>query len=170
MLKIRSETLEDIIAIRQVNAQAFGREIEAKLVEKLRMNDALTISLVAVLDGEIVGHIAFSLVTIEHEDSSFKAVTLAPIAVLPSHQNKGIGSKLVKAGLKECQHLGYEIVVLVGHPNYYPRFGFVPAKPLGLECEFEVPDEPWMVLELRKDALTGRRGTVKFRAEFREFV
>jgi putative acetyltransferase len=86
----------------------------------------------------------------------------------PACQRKGISSQLVRAGLEECRHLGHEIVVLVGHPDYYPRFGFVPARSKGIECEFEVPDEAWMLLELREGALSSRRGTVSFQPEFRE--
>ena len=95
-------------------------------------------------------------------------VQLAPLAVLPPHQNKGIGSKLVLAGLDECRRLGHAIIVLLGHPNYYPRFGFVPAKAQDIECEFEAPDEAWMILELREGALAGRQGTVSFQPEFKE--
>ena len=165
---IRPETPEDVDSIRYVNTQAFGQENESKLIEKLRKNGALTISLVAVHDGEIVGHIAFSPVVVESELSSFEAVALAPMAVLPAYQRKGIGSQMVRAGLKECRRLGHEIVVVLGHPDYYTRFGFVPAKPKGIYCEFEVPEEAWMVLELREDALAGRSGIVKFQPEFHE--
>ncbi len=168
MLVIRPETPEDIDSIRQVNERAFGRENESRLIEKLRDNGVLTISLVAVQDGEIVGHIAFSPAKVESEPSDFEAISLGPIAVLPTFQRKGIGSELVRAGLEECRRLGQEIVVLVGHPDYYPRFGFVPAKPKGIECEFEVPEEAWLVLELREGALAGKRGTVRFRPEFME--
>jgi putative acetyltransferase len=168
LLIIRPEISEDAESIRSVNQQAFGQDSEAKMIEKLRKRGVLTISLVAILDGKVVGHIAFSPVVIESEGSSFEAIALAPMAVLPAYQNKGIGSQLVRAGLEECRHLGHEIVVLVGHPNYYPRFGFVPAKTRGLECQFEVPDEAWMVLELREGSLTGRRGTVRFQPEFGE--
>jgi len=115
-----------------------------------------------------VGHIAFSRVKVEAEHSSFEAIALAPMSVLPANQRKGIGSQLVRAGLKECRHLGYEIVVVLGHPNYYPRFGFSPAKPKGIDCEFQVPDEAWMILELKDGALAGRRGTVRFQPEFSE--
>ena len=165
---IRPEAPEDVSAIHHVNKQAFGRENEAKLVDKLRNRGVLTISLVAVQDGEIVGHIAFSPVIVETGRSSFEAITLAPLAVLPACQNKGIGSQLVGAGLEECRYLRHEIVVVVGHPDYYPRFGFVQAKANGLECEFEVPDEAWMALELRGCALARRRGTVRFQPEFKE--
>ena len=165
---IRPETPEDIDSIRYVNEQAFGQEDESKLIEKLRNHGVLTISLVAVQDGEIVGHIAFSPVAVESGLLSFEAVALAPMAVLPAYQRKGIGSQMVRAGLEECRRLGHEIVVVLGHPDYYPRFGFVLAKPKGIDCEFEVPEEAWMILELQEGALAGRRGIVRFQAEFKE--
>ena len=168
MLIVRLETPEDKAAIRHINEEAFGRKVEAEIIEKLRNRGALTISIVAIQDAEIVGHIAFSLVNVESERSSFEAMALAAMAVLPVYQSKGIGSLLVQTGLEKCRDLGHDIVVVVGHPNYYPRFGFVPAKPKGIECKFEVPNEAWMVLELRKGALAGRRGTVRFQPEFRE--
>ena len=168
MLIIRPETPEDKASIRHVNKEAFGQEEEAGIIEKLRNRGVLTISLVAVQDDRTVGHIAFSPVKVESERSSFEAIALAPMAVLPAYQRKGIGSQLVRSGIKECQHLGHEIIVVLGHPNYYPRFGFVPAKPKGIKCEFEVPDEAWMILELREGALAGRQGTVSFQPEFKE--
>ena len=90
------------------------------------------------------------------------------MAVLPAYQHKGIGSRLVRVGLEECRHLGHEVVVVLGHPDYYPRFGFVSARPKGIYCEFEVPEEAWMVLELREGTLVGRNGTVKFQPEFKD--
>jgi len=168
MLTIRQETPEDIAAIRYVNEQAFGQNEEAELVEKLRNRAALSLSLIAVQKNEIVGHIAFSPVVIESEYSSFEAIALAPMAVLPAYQQQGIGRQLVRAGLEECRNLGHEIVVVLGHPTYYPRFGFVPTKPKGISCEFEVPAEAFMVLELREGALAGRGGIVKFQPEFKE--
>ena len=168
MLTIRPETPKDRASIHYVNQEAFGRNQEADLVDKLRKRGVLTISIVAVREIAIVGHIAFSPVEIASEESSFGALTLAPVAVLPSHQNKGIGSQLVTAGLEECRRLGHEIVVLAGHPNYYPRFGFVPAYAKGIECEFEGPDEAWMIAELKQGALAGRQGKVKCQSEFRD--
>ncbi len=166
MLTVRPETPEDIDPIHYVNEQAFGQEEEAEIVAKLRDRAALTVSLVASQENEVVGHIAFSPAAIELESLSFEAVTLAPMAVLPAYQKQGIGGQLIRAGLEECRSLGYEVVVVLGHPTYYPRFGFVPAKPKGITCEFEVPEEAFMVLELREGALTGRSGMVKFQPEF----
>ena len=168
MLTIRPEKPEDRDAIYSVNEQAFGQDNESKLIDTLRNHGALTISLVAIQDNEIIGHIAFSPVIIESEGSSFKALSLAPMAVLPEYQRKGIGSQLVRAGIEECRRLGHDILVLVGHPEYYPRFGFVPAQPKGVVCEFEVPEEAWMILEVRDGALAGRTGKAAFRPEFIE--
>lgn len=170
MLTIRRETPKDIDSIRYVNELAFGQREEAELIDKLRNRDVVTLSLVAILADQIVGHILFSPVIIESDCTSFEAISLAPMAVLPEYQNKGIGSQLVRVGLEECRLLGHEIVVVLGHPDYYPRFGFFRAKPSGIDCEFEVPDEAWMVLELRENALTGKSGTVKFQPEFHEAV
>ena len=163
---VRPEAPGDEAGIRYVNDQAFGQKEEGELVDKLRIRGALTFSLVAVEGGEVVGYIAFSPVEVEAKGSSFTAITLAPMAVLPGYQRKGIGSQLVRSGLEGCRRLGYELLFVLGHSDYYPRFGFVPAKPGGIDCEFEVPDEAWMVLELREGALAGKSGTVRFQPEF----
>lgn len=165
---IRPEIPKDQTSIHYVNQKTFHQNQEADLVDKLPKRGVLTISLVVVLESTIAGHIAFSPVEIVSERSGFDALTLAPLAVLPVHQNKGIGSQPVISGLEECRRLGHEIVVLAGHPNYYPRFGFVRAYAKGIECEFEVPDEAWMVAELKEGALAGRQGKVRFLPEFRE--
>ena len=170
MLTIRPEIPEDAESIRYVNEQAFSQKNEAKLIEKLRNRGVLTLSLVALQDDQIVGHIAFSPAVIESECFTFGAIALAPMAVLPAYQRRGIGSLMIWAGLEECRRLGHEIVVVVGHPDYYPRFGFTPAKPKGISCEFEVPEEAWMILELREGALAGRRGITRFQPEFKEAI
>lgn len=166
MIAVRRELQGDVESIRAVNKQAFGQDDEAAIIEKLRNRGALMLSLVALRNGQLVGHIAFSTVIIEADTSSFEAVALAPMAVLPSYQRQGIGSQLVRAGLKECCHLGHHIVVVLGHPTFYPRFGFVPARAKGINCEFDVPEEAWMIAELRAGALAGRAGTVRFQSEF----
>ena len=152
--------------MRRVNELAFEQPNEADLVDALRANARPFISLVAVVDEQVVGHIFFSPVSIESENGVFTAMGLAPMAVLPEYQNQGIGSQLVREGLKECQRLGHRIVVVLGHANYYPRFGFTPASLKGLRSEYDVPDEVFMVTELVPGALEERRGLVKYHPEF----
>lgn len=166
MIIIRAETAVDHSAVRRVNQLAFGQPHEAALVDTLREAVHPYISLVAVLDGEVVGHIFFSPVSIESEISPFTALGLAPMAVSPQYQNQGIGSQLVQAGLKECQRIGHNIVVVLGHSEYYPRFGFMPARLKGLRCQYDVPDEVFMVAELEPGALGGREGLVKYHPAF----
>ncbi len=168
MTIIRSETAADHPAVRQVNERAFERPEEAVLVDKLRAVADPQISLVAVQDGQVVGHIFFSPVSIEIDHSASIALGLGPMAVSPEFQNQGIGSQLVRAGLQECQRIGCDVVVVLGHPEYYPRFGFVPAKQKELSCEWPVPDEAFMVAELKPGALEGRRGLVKYLPEFND--
>ena len=168
MATIRPEIPEDTASIRHVNQDAFNQNQEADIVDNLRKRGVLAISLVVIQDGEVVGHITFSPIEITSDEQNFEAVALAPMAVLPSHQNKGISSQLVFAGLQECHQLGHKIIVVLGHPNYYPRFSFVPAKNKGIECGFEVPTEAWMITELKQGALAGRRGKVRFQNEFKE--
>jgi putative acetyltransferase len=165
---IRTEKPGDIAAIRQVNVQAFGRAAEADLVDALRRNGKATLSLVAEDDGRIVGHILFSPVTIESGCDQFIGVGLAPMAVLPEMQNRGIGSLLVKHGLERCREDGRPFVVVLGHPEYYPRFGFVPASRFNLKCEYDVADEVFMAMELQNGALGNCAGVVKYQAEFND--
>ncbi|HSB11115.1 MAG TPA: N-acetyltransferase [Blastocatellia bacterium] len=166
IMLVRAEASEDHPAVRRVNELAFGQPNEADLVDALREKARPYISLVCLVDREIAGHIFFSPVTIESESESFTAMGLAPMAVLPLRQNQGIGSLLVREGLKECQRIGHNAVVVLGHPEYYPRFGFVPASSKGLRCEYDVPDDVFMVAELSPGALRGRTGLVKYNSEF----
>ena len=170
MIIIRPEEEADFDAVRQVNRLAFGQPAEATLVDALRKSAELFISLVAVDDNQVVGHILFTPVSLESDDSTSTALGLglAPMAVLPEYQRQGVGSELVRAGLRECQRIGANVVVVLGHPEYYPRFGFVPASQKGLTSEYPVPDEVFMALELEPSALKGRRGLVKYRPEFAE--
>ncbi len=167
MVAILHERPEDAHAIRLVQEEAFGQSNEADLVDALRNRGALTLSLVALRENEVVGHILFSPVTIESTGSSFNAIGLGPMAVLPPYQGKGIGSQLVRIGLEQCRQAGHEIVVVLGHPDFYGRFGFVPTRHRGIHCEFDVPDDVFMVMELRQGALGERGGLVKYQPEFK---
>jgi putative acetyltransferase len=163
---IRTEKPEDLEAVRQVNIAAFGRENEANLVDRLR-GIASTFSFVAVQSDRIVGHILFSPVVVEGKCSrNLSIVGLAPLAVLPNYQRQGIGTLLIRQGLKECARSGFNAVVVLGHPDFYSRFGFIPASRKSLKCEYDVPDEAFMVLELESGALEDCSGTVKYRSEF----
>ena len=166
-MEIRVEQPGDVEAVRRVNVAAFGREGEANLVDRLR-GIALTLSLVAVDSEQLVGHIFFSPVTIDGDCPNVLILGLAPVAVLPNYQRQGIGSLLIQHGLQACTEAGCQAVVVLGHPDYYPRFGFAPAKTKGLGCKYPVPDEAFMVLELETGALEGCTGTVKYRSEFND--
>ena len=164
-IMIRPETARDAEQVRVVNERAFGRPNEAAIVDAVR-DTPDAISLVAV-DGErVVGHILFTPVRIDGSESAIRAIGLAPMAVLPGYQRRGVGSQLVSAGLDACRAAGHDVVVVLGHPEYYPRFGFVPARTRGLECEYPVPAEVFMVMELRTGGLGGVRGLVRYRSEF----
>jgi putative acetyltransferase len=165
-MEIRPESSADIDAVHALLCAAFGQEQEAKLVDQLR-GVASIFSFVAIQAGQVVGHICFSPVTIEGEcPNPLKMVGLAPLAVHPDAQRQGIGSALVRHGLAACAELGCQVVVVLGHPTYYPKFGFIPPQQMGLGCEYPVPAEVFMVLELEPGALAGCRGTVKYRPEF----
>ena len=168
MLEIRAEEAADVDAIRQVNLEAFGQHAEADLVEALRAAGKSSVSLVALQDGRVVGHILFSPVSIDCEGRHLAAVGLAPMAVLPQKQRQGVGSELVRHGLDACRRASHAIVVVLGHPEYYPRFGFVPASRFSVTCEYDVPDEVFMALELQPGALQGHGGTARYQPEFRQ--
>jgi len=165
MLTIRAGKKGDQDAVREVNRLAFGQVAEANLVDLLRAKCDRLISLVAKAGGRVGGHALWSPVTIE--GSSLKGMGLGPLAVLPGYQKKGIGTSLAEAGLDACRKNGYDFALVLGHPDYYPRFGFVPASKFNLKCEYEVPDEAFMVMELRHGALQGVSGVVRYLPEFK---
>ena len=165
-MDIRTEKPEDLEAVRNVNIAAFGRENEANLVDRLR-GIGSTFSFVAVESDRIVGHLFFSLVTVEGKCSkNLSVLGLAPVAVLPNYQRQGIGTRMIREGLKECGRSGFQAVVVLGHPHFYSRFGFIPASRNSLRCEYDVPDDAFMVLELESGALQECSATVKYRSEF----
>jgi putative acetyltransferase len=167
-MPVRPEEPGDEAAVREVLLRAFEGPDEAALVDRLRSAEATSVSLVAEVEGLVVGHILFSPVEIEGLNSNATGVGLAPMAVLPTHQRSGLGSELVLAGLARCRELGELRIVVLGHPEYYPRFGFVPASTFGISSDYDVPDEVFMAQELEPGALDGVSGTVHYRPEFGE--
>jgi putative acetyltransferase len=166
-LTIRPERESEADAIRDVILAAFPTEAEANLVDALRRQGASTVSLVAE-HGSIVGHILFSPVTLVGPNDG-AVLGLAPLAVRPANQRQGIGSQLVREGLDAVRKAGARVVVVVGHAGFYPRFGFVPASRFGLRCEYDVPDEVFMALELVPGSLAGRGGLVRYHPAFAGF-
>jgi putative acetyltransferase len=162
---LRSETPADYPAIRQVNEAAFGTSEEADLVDALRLEGVVLLSAVAEVNGRIVGHVLFSRMSIDAAGRVIPAVALAPMAVAPDHQRQGLGSRLIRHGLDVLRDLGERIVIVVGHPTYYPRFGFSSerARPLGNPF----PPDAFMALELVPGALDGVRGWVQYARAFR---
>ncbi len=168
MITVQPKKREDATAIHEINRLGFGRENEANLVENLRKHPDFIqqLSLVAVGDRRILGHILFSPVVIQTNKGDLPGLALAPMAVHPEFQNRGIGSKLVRQGLEWCRNLEHKVVIVVGHPTYYPRFGFTSARAKGLEAPFPVPDEAFLVLELSPGVLSGVTGMVIYPPEF----
>jgi putative acetyltransferase len=166
MIIVRPEKPEDIPAIRVVIEQAFGRAAEADLVDALRRNGKGILSLVAEEDGHITGHILFSLVTLQSDGTELTGVGLAPLAVIPDRQNQRIGSMLVEEGLKRLREDGYRFAIVLGHPHYYPRFGFIPASRFNIKSEYDVADEVFMAMELQPGALRDRSGIARYQPEF----
>jgi putative acetyltransferase len=167
MVIIREEKPGDEQRIRIVNQRAFGRIEEADIVDKLRRSCPNSISLVALSRDQIVGHILFTPVAIQAEGRKIEGLGLASMVALPQFQRQGIGSQLVKTGLEVIEKAKSPFVIVLGHPTYYPRFGFVPASRYGIKSEYEnVPDEAFMILVLDQTALKSISCIAKYRPEF----
>jgi putative acetyltransferase len=162
---VRTEDERDRAAVRAVNVAAFGTALEADLVDTLRATVKPTISLVAEIEGAVVGHIMFSPVSLA-EHPQLNIMGLAPMAVAPDRQRQGIGSALVRTGITKCEEHGYDAIVVLGHPEYYPRFGFMPAIRYAIRCEYDAPAEAFMILELKPDVLQGVSGLVRYHKAF----
>jgi putative acetyltransferase len=167
---IRSETVIDFYSIAQVNDIAFGGKSESELISKLRntQNFITEFSIIAEIDENIIGHILFYPINIETKTGLIPTVALAPMSVLPKYQNKGVGTKLVQYGLQKCKERGFESVTVLGHANYYPKFGFEPASKWGIYSDFDVADEVFMSMELKEDALVKVAGKVIYPKEYLE--
>lgn len=161
-IEIRRELAADIPAVRDLNQRAFEEDQEANIVDALRSNRAAWLSLVATLDERVIGHIMYSPL----EVGQLTGAGLGPMAVLPEHQRQGVGSRLVEAGHRHLKEAGCPFIIVVGHADYYPRFGFRPARPLGITCAWEVPDNVFLLLALDPGKMQAVSGLAKYRHEF----
>jgi putative acetyltransferase len=162
MIDVREERPGDVAAIRDLNRQAFGQDQEANIVDALRANDGVLLSLVATIDGRVIGHILYSPVQL----GALTGAGLGPMAVHPDHQRQGVGRRLIEAGTRRLENSDCAFIVVVGHADYYPRFGFTSARPLGITCEWDVPDDVFLVLVLDSIRMNGVSGPAKYRSEF----
>lgn len=169
MITIREEQHQDIHAIREVNTQAFGQNQEANLIDKIRRSCNDLISLVALIQNTIVGHICFSPVTIESKaKKTIRGMGLAPMAVLPAYQRQGVGTELVRGGIERVRKKGFQFIIVLGHASYYPRFGFEPASHYGIRCEWDVANTAFMILLLGESQMRERAGLARYLPEFAE--
>ena len=170
-IQIREEIFQDTDAIREINEKAFGQSQEANIVDRLRANCEGLVSLVALHDDKIIGHILFSPVTIEGTFDVLKGMGLAPMAVLPESQRKGVGSELVQTGIEILNKSQCPFIIVLGHPEYYPRFGFERASLYEIKSQWEgVPDPAFMILWLDKTMANHVSGVAEYRDEFNEAI
>ena len=162
-IEVREERPEDVAAIHALNQVAFEQAQEADIVDALRKNDAVMLSLVAIVDDKVVGHIMYSPITIAGKHAG---AALGPMAVLPQYQRQGIGSRLVREGNERLKQAGCPYIIVLGHAAYYPCFGFKPASQYGVTCEWEVPDNVFMLLAFDEAAMKGVSGKAEYRPEF----
>lgn len=166
IIVIRLEQAKDIDAIREINRHAFGQREEASLVDNLRQSGCDLLSLVAIAKDRVIGHILFSPVSIETKRKTVHGMGLGPMAVEPGQQRKGVGSELVRKGIEILKERRCPFVVVLGHPQYYRRFGFESASRWGIRCEWDAPDEAFMLLVLDASEMHGIKGLARYRSEF----
>jgi putative acetyltransferase len=169
-ITLREEQSGDAAAIRKVHEQAFGQPQEADIVDKLRRHCNDLLSLVAVTENKIVGHILFSPLEIKSKETTVQGMGLAPMAVLPKFRRQGIGAGLVREGITRLKSQGCPFVIVLGHPEYCPRFGFEPASRYRIQSEWEVPDDAFMILVLNQSEMRGVSGLARYRPEFDEAI
>ena len=167
-IKIEAETEEDYEQITTLHTLAFNRDGEAKLVEKLRRTPIYIreLSLVARYRNTVIGHILFYPIRIKSHRKKCVSLALAPISVIPRFQNRKIGTRLIREGLQKARKLGFKSVIVIGHLEYYPRFGFEKASKYGISASFDVPDNAFFAIELEKDALKDCSGTAEYPDEY----
>lgn len=167
-LILRTEQKKDYVAVDHLLKAAFDQRDEADLVHRLRESKAFIpeLSIVATCEERIVGYILFTRISIINGNESYPSLALAPVAVLPEMQSKGIGSALIEFGHAHCRQLGHGSLIVLGHEDYYPKFGFQPAENWNITCPFPVPSKNFMALELRPGSLDGVSGEVRYAHEF----
>ncbi|MFT7486044.1 MAG: putative acetyltransferase [Candidatus Paceibacteria bacterium] len=165
-MHIRPEEARDHERVFAIIEAAFDSPGEAKLVCALREQADPLISLVAEVDEQVVGHVVFSPATLLGHPE-LKVMGLAPVSVIPAEQKTGIGSALIQAGLQACRELGAQAAIVLGHAEYYPRFGFAPSVSLGIRSEYDVPDDLFMVMEFEAGALEGKSGMIRYHPAFK---
>ncbi len=167
---VRPETEDDYARISEINDAAFNQPNEGRLIENLRKTSDFVsdLSLVVEGEGEVVGHILFYPIKVDAGDTKHGSLALAPMSVHPDFQNIGIGSMLVKEGLRRAKSLGYRSVIVVGHKGFYPIFGFKKASKWGIKAPFDLPDDVFFAIELVKDGLKNVSGVVEYPKEFSE--
>ena len=163
-MHIRPEEPDDAPAVATLNREAFGGDDEVEIIERLRADRLVAVSLVAIEDASLVGHILFSDLAVELDDRPVRSVALAPMCVRGDRQRQGIGSAMVRAGLDAVRDAGYTAVVVLGHPEYYPRFGF--SADLAAKLASPFAGQAFMALELVPGALDGTRGSVTYPPAF----
>ena len=162
MIDIRDEQPADHAAVREINRVAFGQDLEASIVDALRANGGALLSLVAVRDARVVGHIMYSPVRV----GQVVGAALGPMAVAPEMQRQGIGTALVTAGNERLARTGCPFVLVLGHPAFYPRCGFTPASRHGVACPWTVPDDAFMIAVLDATRSADAVGLAEYRPEF----
>lgn len=169
MISIREENKNDLVKIKEINNKAFDQPQEGNVIDKIRESDSEILSLVAEIDGNLVGHIFYSEAEIECNNKKLKGMGLAPMAVLPKYQKQGIGKKLINESLKMLKKKPVPYIIVLGHEDYYPKFGFEKASKYGIKCQWDgVPDEAFMIMILEIEKMTNIHGIAKYRDEWDE--
>ena len=169
MITIREENENDLIIIKKINDKAFGQPQEGIVIDKIRESDSPVLSLVAEIDNTIVGHIFYSASEIECNNEIIAGMGLAPMAVLPEYQKQGIGKRLINESINILKKKAVPFIIVLGHENYYPKFGFEVASKYGIKCQWDgVPDEAFMIMILDKGKMSNIHGIAKYRDEWNE--
>lgn len=170
IVEVRQEEANDFPAVYDLNIKVFKRKTEARLVDRLRLSEAFIpeLSLVATIDNKIVGYILFTKILVIDEDKEVPSLALAPMAVHPDYQKQGIGTHLIHHGFSKARELGYKSAIVLGHAEYYPKFGFVPTSKWLIKPPYHVPENSFLGIELIENGLSGVKGIVRFSKEFEQ--